>query len=964
MDAPLHGIVVSHTHWDRAWYLPFQVFRHRLVRLVDRLIDLLETSDDYRAFTLDGQTVLLDDYLEIRPDQETRLRTLIEDGRLLIGPWYTLPDLFLVSAESVVRNLQVGRARCDAFGGRMTVGYIPDPFGHFAQMPQILRGFGMQTYIFMRGLGRKEKKRLGGTFDWQAPDGSTVRAIYQPQGYFPAANLGHPDVFGRFDGHSPEIDLAEERVRDAVETLSAVQDERTLLLSNGFDHMPEQPELPEILAALNERMTGVELAHGTLPQFVDALLAEDGTPKTRTHESYAHETYTGDLVGNADHPILLNVYSARMYLKQQNHRAQSLLTRHVEPMSAWLEAETVGPDARPFLDEAWTLLLRNHPHDDICGCSVDAVHDDNEQRFRQIDEIGTSLLREHLESLLLSGGFETAPETVGAGTSSDLPDGAPDPDPLDRGTADVFVFNPHPFAHRQRVEVTIHMAEPGRTRADDPRPARPLAATASDGTPVDIHTLATEGDVVRSHYLEATWGRRYTVSFEVDLPPLGYEIVRIVETEEDVEAPESPAEEGSELGLSLQIENDRYRVSVRDGQLRVLEHGTGRQFDDVLRFEYHLDAGDTYSYGPVPNHGPWHAEFVSAERAEDRPHTLRLQYRLNVPACYDRDAEQPTGETVLDLTAEVTLTPHQAVGLDIRYENTARDGRLRVVLPTGLHREEVLADGHFALRPRQKPAWITPEDDPERHDGYPGELNYPTQHQGDFVMVEEDGGGPEEDGGPENGGAPDDDARRTWIANRGLPEYELRNGDIRHGDIRNDGDETRIAVTLHRSVGWLSVADGRIRGCQAGPTVPTPGAQCLRPMHAELAWGHGAVPRFEAVRLARSFAHPARATELPDLPYAASTGRWPRRHTIASVDNPAIDLTALRPSVTADARALRLCNLSGDPQPARVSLGIPVRRWCRSTLQEEWDDASAVALDDGEIEVMLDPHEVVTLLLR
>ena len=927
MDAPLHGIVVSHTHWDRAWYLPFQVFRHRLVRLVDRLIDLLETDDDYRAFTLDGQTVLLDDYLEIRSDREARLRTLIEDGRLLIGPWYTLPDLFLVSAESVVRNLQVGRARCDAFGGGMTVGYIPDPFGHFAQMPQILRGFGMQTYIFMRGLGRKEKKRLGGTFDWRAPDGSTVRAIYQPQGYFPTANLGHPDVFGRFDGHAPEIDLAEERVRDALETLSAVQKERTLLLSNGFDHMPEQPELPGILAALNERMTGVELAHGTLPQFVDALLAEN----------VDHESYTGDLVGNADHPILLNVYSARMYLKQQNHRAQSLLTRHVEPMSAWLEAEAVGPNARPFLDEAWTLLLRNHPHDDICGCSVDAVHEDNEQRFRQIDEIGTSLFREHLESLLLSGGFETAPETVGAGTSNDLPDGA-----QDLGTADVFVFNPHPFAHRQRVEATIHMPEPGRTRADDPRPARPLAATASDGTPIDIYTLATEGDVVRSHYLEATWGRRYTVSFEVDLPPLGYEVVRIGETTE------SPAEEARETSRSiLQIENDRYCVSVTDEKLQVVEKGTGRKFDDVLQFEYYLDAGDTYSYGPVPDHGPWHAEFVSAERSAGRPRTLGLQYRLAVPARYDRDAEQPAGETVLDLTADVTLTPHRAVGLDIRYENTARDGRLRVVLPTGLHREEVLADGHFALRPRRKPAWITPEADPERHDGYPGELNYPTQHQGDFVMVEEEGGS-------ENGGEPDDGACRTWIANRGLPEYELR----------NDGDDTRIAVTLHRAVGWLSVADGRIRGCQAGPTVPTPGAQCQREMHAELAWSHGAVPRFEAVRHARSFAHPARAVELPDLPYAASASRWPRRHAIAAVDNPAIDLTALRPSVTADARALRLCNLSDNLQRACVSLGMPVQRWCRSTLQEEWDDASASDLYNGEIEVMLEPHEVVTLLLR
>ena len=168
-----HGIVVSHTHWDRAWYLPFRRFRHRLVRLVDRLLDLLDENPAYRAFTLDGQTILLDDYLKIRPDQEDRLRRLIEEERLLIGPWYTLPDLFLVSGEAILRNLQIGHDRCDEFGGGMPVGYIPDPFGHIAQMPQILCGFGLDTYIFMRGLGRKEKERLGGIFDWEAPDGST-----------------------------------------------------------------------------------------------------------------------------------------------------------------------------------------------------------------------------------------------------------------------------------------------------------------------------------------------------------------------------------------------------------------------------------------------------------------------------------------------------------------------------------------------------------------------------------------------------------------------------------------------------------------------------------------------------------------------------------------------------------------------------------------------------------------------
>ncbi|MEO0949614.1 MAG: glycoside hydrolase, partial [Cyanobacteria bacterium J06641_5] len=146
------GIVVAHTHWDRAWYLPFQRYRQRLVRLLDRLMAALEADPAFRAFTLDGQTVLLEDYLEIRPEQKSRLQALVQAGRLAIGPWYALPDLFLVNGEAIVRNLQVGLAMVAEYGGSDCVGYVPDPFGHCAQMPQILQGLGLDAFVFMRGL--------------------------------------------------------------------------------------------------------------------------------------------------------------------------------------------------------------------------------------------------------------------------------------------------------------------------------------------------------------------------------------------------------------------------------------------------------------------------------------------------------------------------------------------------------------------------------------------------------------------------------------------------------------------------------------------------------------------------------------------------------------------------------------------------------------------------------------------
>ena len=137
-DAKKKAFLVSHTHWDRAWYLTFNEFRVRLVRMIDRIIELLESNSSYNCFVLDGQVVLIEDYLEIRPDNESHIRALIQQGRLVIGPWYVLPDLFLVSGESIIRNLQIGLEMSNDFGNGLKVGYVPDPFGHPGQLPQIL----------------------------------------------------------------------------------------------------------------------------------------------------------------------------------------------------------------------------------------------------------------------------------------------------------------------------------------------------------------------------------------------------------------------------------------------------------------------------------------------------------------------------------------------------------------------------------------------------------------------------------------------------------------------------------------------------------------------------------------------------------------------------------------------------------------------------------------------------------
>ncbi len=216
--------VVSHTHWDREWYLTYEQFRMRLVGLIDRLLDLLDEEPDYKHFHLDGQTIVLEDYLEIRPEQESRLRRAIESGRILIGPWYVMPDEFLVSGESLVRNLARGYRISRQFGTPMPVGYLPDLFGHVAQMPQIWRQFGLDNTILWRGFGGTRAE-----YWWQAPDGSRVLMLHlPPEGYCNATRV----VF------DPEAMMT--RAATAVDYERARTAVGEALLMNGVDHVEPQ----------------------------------------------------------------------------------------------------------------------------------------------------------------------------------------------------------------------------------------------------------------------------------------------------------------------------------------------------------------------------------------------------------------------------------------------------------------------------------------------------------------------------------------------------------------------------------------------------------------------------------------------------------------------------------------------------------------------------------------------------
>ena len=346
------AFVIPHTHWDREWYERFEGYRARLVPMVSRLLDLLERDADFRSFTFDGQTIAIQDYLEKRPADRPRVEALVNAERLFIGPWHVLADLLLVSGESIIRNLQEGLRSAGELGRAARVAYVADPFGHPAQLPQILRAFGYDTYVFARGMG-DEGESVGSEFWWVAPSGDRVRAAHLVDHYSNALQLVGPA--------NEDTAALRRRVRAKtariLDRLAPYANGDALLLMVGDDHVEAYARLPEAVLQMRQVFPNVDARIASLEEFAAAMPPLD-------------HVVSGEIASGRYRPILRGVNSTRVWIKQENAACERLLLERCEPLDA-----VTGGTARAELRELWRMLLQNHPHDSICGCSIDAVHD-------------------------------------------------------------------------------------------------------------------------------------------------------------------------------------------------------------------------------------------------------------------------------------------------------------------------------------------------------------------------------------------------------------------------------------------------------------------------------------------------------------------------------------------------------------------------------------------------------------
>ena len=685
--------VVSHTHWDRAWYVPYQEFRIRLVRLVDRLLDLLNAQPGFSVFMLDGQMSVLDDYLEVRPQRAAELQTFCRAGRILVGPWYILADEFLSSPEALIRNLMIGHQVGIPYGGVMKAGYVPDGFGHIAQLPQILRGFGIDSAFFWRGMGT-EGEVLGSEFVWDAPDGSSVTAILMPFGYHNVSNLGYPIHWGDTSQMAFNPDLAQAQIQQALIRLDPFANTPARLLMNGIDHAEPEARLPAILQRANQEMPGMHFTQGTL---LDHLRQVRASGVSLPH-------FCGEFRWGRYSEVLQGVYSTRIYLKQSNHQVETLLEHLVEPLTVLgkLNGAELPPGISDLTWHAWRTLIQSQAHDDLYGTGIDQTHQETLFRIQQAGQIGQALLRNLVRGL-------------GVQVDCTVQPGIP-----------LLVFNP---LSQPRCELAV-----GEVELDVADPAlRGMEIVDSAGNPVCHQVLEDLGEQVWMEVFKANRKRRLHLALSVDTPACGYQVYFL--------RPASPAPLiATQLPSSeWSVSNSFHRLTIAfDGSLTIEDRQSKEIYPGLHTFEDVEDTGDEYSSDVCLNSQHFSTAgkpaLISVLQSGECLTTFRVEYCLSLPEGLTGDRKRRSSELIeTAIVSEISLYHDQpGVFITTRIENRARDHKLSVVFPTRMNPDAAMVDESFAILPRDidlpaSPGWV---EDPS-----------PLMHQRAFTDLSTEGHG-------------------------------------------------------------------------------------------------------------------------------------------------------------------------------------------------------------------------------
>ncbi len=801
---PRTVFVVPHCHWDREWYQPHELFRWHLVQMIDELLDHMEQHPDYTCFNLDGQSIVIDDYLELRPENEGRLRAMIESGRIIIGPWWVQPDEFLPSGESHIRSFQKGIRFAERLGGSLKVGHCADQFGHIAQMPQLMHQLGLTSACLWRGV---PDAIPGWSFQWQAPDGTRLPVLYLRNSYSSGWRLPN------------EPDDLIERVRRQERDLP---DGHPALLMNGTDHSRMEPHVPEALARAANR--GYDFKLGTLAEYERAMF-EAGIEDVTHH---------GELRSPDRSNVLVGVLSARNNIKQRDFEVSGWLEKYAEPLELLAHLHH-GPDGTPALRHAWRILLENSPHDSICGCSVDQTHLEMLPRYDRAEQLAQQVAKESMwhiarrmevpapGGLMVFRPVANAAAVLRANVPASyafqadhltLPDGRRVEywSDGDEGSGEVLAHQADltpwqavrhlDFLREQRYdELNIEAMEWELHE----RHLRVTTTIGPDLTVVDDESVRHEVRQIAANNLadtaEITVRKSARAEIVAVIPPSDSIAVQLLSAlpGDSVTPPLPQRREESTLtqrgqGGEGRIANEFFQVWLdKKGRLRIRDWQNGIDLTNAAAYVSEGDRGDEYNADILPDgvSEPIAVEHLSSE-SSGVSHSMRFASVYEVPERLHKKRSRRSSREMTLLPIVTTVTLYRGLNrIDFRVTvgNGARDHRLRVLFPLPFTTENAITENqfHVAERSLTPPPWngTSPEQPPT------------TFPQKTFAAFEADGMG-------------------VAVFNKGLQEGEV---------VRDVKGRQAYALTLLRCVGWLSRPDLVSRRGGAGPTISTEDSQ-------------------------------------------------------------------------------------------------------------------------------------------
>ena len=725
---PKEIYIISNTHWDREWVYPSAETRLLLLDFMDNMLDLLDEQPEYHSFTMDSQTLCVQDYLDFRPERREQIERHVKSGRLLIGPWCSLPEEYIVSGESIVRNLVIGHKVAESLGGVTKVGYTPFSYGQTSQMPQIYNGFDIDTIIFYRGINTKYSE-----FIMRGPDGSELigtrfgalsrfsyffyvfrmvaynmtrdEALYDwRRGTLPFKLAGDhhdnahfyicdSDVTG---WHTENIEIgAKKLLRDESQHFTT----KYIASMQGFDSSEPDRREVGLIEETKKFLPGHVIKQSNLAEYMDKIKEEVAAGRC-TPEVIEGESRNPNSVGKWTH-LFGDVISSRVRIKLMNNANEQNVQRKAEPVCAI--ATTLGADyPGTVLDECWDNIMKNHPHDTICGAGVDQMEKDMLARGEQVNIFSSGLYRRALQKI------QTRVD------NSDLAE----------NEIGLTVFNPSPFPRSEVVSVYIDL--PDDCEYED------FTIRDTNGNRVDVQEVEffPWGTLVRNlrDVSLQLHSERAKVHFEAkDVPPFGYRTY-VVTHEEDV----VPKPMGRMVTGVNQMENEFLKARFNsDGTMKITNKETGDVFDGMHYLEDTGDNGHSWMVLPPDENETItsHGANVYIAQMENGPvlARFRVDYHMVIPEgleyIYNEayTGQKPRAQMVHPRATRRTERKKEMVvrsvftlrrgakviEVETSVDNRCENHRLRVCFPTGIQAKTAASEAAFDVIERDVD--ITPD---------------------------------------------------------------------------------------------------------------------------------------------------------------------------------------------------------------------------------------------------------------